>query len=184
MDTTMFFSRCPTDIVLSLYAFVFQEKDNCSVVVQGTHSCTYCNTPRYLAWNPHVFLRRICSNDQRIDVLQTGEKTFEAYYEIDRYGRRFYLRTKEPGEPVVEVSRVTSDILGLVRLKTGVLVIAKEFGTIYLTDSIIPTQAQCYIINLDDFVTCTGTLLDADGLLHIEGTLENGETGLWTYCLE
>lgn len=181
-DSTFFFFWCPVDITRELYAFVFQEECNYSASIQGTHSYIHCSIPRYLAWNPRVFLRRVCSNGQQIDVIRTETAKIEAYYRDIKRFRWFYLHIMEVGEPDTEISCARVQILGLVRVKTSILLLVNERHTTYLTDSIIPNQAHCCITIPDRFASCTGILLDADKLVHIEGELENGMTGLWTYC--
>lgn len=181
-DSTFFFFWCPVDITRELYAFVFSERYNCSPVVQGTHEYLRCSIPRYLSWNPRAFLRRICSDAEQIDVLQVGEKKFTAYSKIMVFCKYCYLRITQHGEPDVEMCRAGVEILGFARLKTSVFFLVRTHCATYLTDNIIRNNSSCHITIPDYFLKCTGILLDADKLLHIEGTLENGMTGVWTYC--
>jgi hypothetical protein len=181
MDPTVFFFWCPLDIIFSLYAFVFQDEHNCPDKIQGYHSYTYCSKPDYIARNPHVFLRRICSVGNQIDVLEVGRQKFKAYYRVllDMWT---YVRIIDPHDPDIEMGCGEVEILGLARVKEGALFLVKERGAVYLTDSVISTASRCIITIPDSFVSCSGILVDADKLVHIEGKLPNGLSGVFTYC--
>ena len=179
-NTAYYFSLLVQDVIDMLYVFLFADPsanrlhlcllDPFYLIYQRTKS------PRYVALQPSVFLRKTHTYAQTIDKIENARIVLGTEFSPG-YKWHYY-----PGwrghEDYAHYSK--KPLLALVPLREKNMCLVAED-----TYSVVMDICVCIgerIIIPDRFILCTAILLDKDLLLHIEGAMADGIGGIWTYC--
>jgi len=179
-NTSYYFSVLVQDVIDMLYVLLFADPraNRLHLCLLGPFYLTYRRTeiPRYVARRPAAFLRKTRAGACTVDKIEKASIMIGAEV-TPGYKWHYY-----PGWPGHEDYRHYSNkpLLALVPLREKNMCLVDE-----ATYSVVMDITVCIgerLIIPDKFIVCTAILLDKDMLLHIEGMLADGTTGLWTYC--
>lgn len=172
-----YFSRLVSDVVDILYLFLFYGCDNRPPSQRYLVRIEYRKgqVPRHMRLRPDLFLRKTCRGpiivdkvgDARIEVPQPPERMWRFYPCRSYASSHFYVVSERP-------------LLALVLFADRVKCLVNE-GSYSVIKDVTSSYDQDFFIVPESFAACTAILLDRDLSLHVEGTLADGSSGLWTY---